>query len=325
MNEGSQYVVITPARNEQDNIGHTIRSMAAQTHRPLCWVIVNDGSTDETGAMIDAAAREHSWILAVHRKDRGSRRPGAGVIEAFYDGCALLNETNPLLLDRGEGSRVRSRDSAVAFSPRATPHAQPTWDFLVKFDADLSFTPDYFERCLEKFSEDPKLGLGGGMISQEVAGQLVCESPGDPAFHVRGATKIYRRACWEAIGGLIHAPGWDTVDELKANMLGWTTLTFRDIPLRHHRFTGTADGVWRNYVKFGLANYITGYHPLFMLVKCLSRSVKKPYLMGAIGLWWGFCRGYVKRVKQVADPEFIRYVRRQQINRLLFRPSIWNY
>jgi poly-beta-1,6-N-acetyl-D-glucosamine synthase len=170
---------------------------------------------------------------------------------------------------------------------------------------------------------DPKLGIGGGMISHEVEGRLVCESPGDPAFHVRGATKIYRRACWEAIGGLMRSPGWDTIDELKANMLGWTTLTFRDIPLQHHRFTGTEDGAWKNYVKFGLANYITGYHPLFMLAKCLKRSFNKPVLLGAAGLFWGFCRGYLKREQQVADPELIRYVRRQQLNRLIFKPSLW--
>lgn len=285
------YLVITPARNEQEHIGHTIRSMAAQTHRPFRWVIVNDGSTDETARLIDAAAREHAWITPVHRQNRGFRKQGGGVIETFYDGYQLI-ESAP-------------------------------WDFLVKFDADLSFEPDYFERCLEKFSEDPKLGIGGGMISHEVEGRLVCESPGDPAFHVRGATKIYRRVCWEAIGGLIQAPGWDTIDELKANMLGWTTITFRDIPLRHHRFTGSADGAWKNYVKFGLSNYIAGYHPLFMLLKCLKRSFCRPVFVGAAGLFWGFCRGYLKREQQVADPELIRYVRRQQLNKLIFKPSLW--
>lgn len=291
MANDSFYVVVTPARNEEENIGHTIRSVAAQICRPFRWVIVNDGSTDETGRIIDNAAREHSWISTVHRGDRGYRKQGGGVIDAFFDGYQLLE-------------------------------SQP-WDFLVKFDADLSFAPDYFRRCLSKFSEDPRLGIGGGMISQEVDGRFVCESPGDPAFHVRGATKIYRRACWDAIGGLIHAPGWDTIDELKANMLGWTTRTFRDVPLRHHRLTGTEDGVWKNSVKFGLSNYITGYHPLFMLAKCLKRIFDEPVLIGSVGLFWGFCRGYLKRERQVADPELIRYVRRQQINKLLFKPSLW--
>jgi poly-beta-1,6-N-acetyl-D-glucosamine synthase len=286
-----RYIVITPARNEQENIGHTIKSMVAQTCRPALWVIVNDGSADSTASIIDAAAREHPWIVAVHRADRGFRKQGGGVVETFYDGF----------------NRVTSQ----------------SWDYIVKFDADLSFDADYFERCFRKFDEDPKLGIGGGMISHPVNGSLVSESPGDPAFHVRGATKIYRRACWDELGGLMIAPGWDTIDELKANMLGWTTRSFPEIPLQHHRYTGTVDGTWKNQVKFGLANYITGYHPLFMAVKCLKRLPSKPFLVGSVGLWWGFCRGYLQRIPRVKDPALICYVRRQQINKLILRPSLW--
>jgi glycosyltransferase involved in cell wall biosynthesis len=286
-----RYIVITPARNEEENIGHTIRSMVAQTIRPAAWVIVNDGSTDRTPALIDAASREHDWIIAVHRTDRGFRKQGGGVVETFNDGFA----------------RISSRP----------------WDFLVKFDADLSFEPDYFARCFEKFAQEPKLGIGGGTISHPVNGVLVSESPGDPAFHVRGATKIYRRECWDVLGGLIQAPGWDTIDELKANMLGWTTRSFPDIPIQHHRYTGTVDGTWKNSVKFGLANYITGYDPFFMAVKCAKRTLQKPVLIGAAGLWWGFCKGYFTRVAQVPDPALIRYVRRQQRNKLLLKSSLW--
>lgn len=286
-----RYVVITPARNEEDNIPHTIRSMVAQSRRPHRWVIVNDGSTDRTAALIDAAAVAHDWIIVVHRADRGFRKQGGGVIETFYDGYQRI-ESEP-------------------------------WDFLLKFDADLSFEPDYFERCLAEFVQDSKLGIGGGMISREVNGRLVSESPGDPAFHVRGATKIYRRAVWESIGGLVKAPGWDTIDELKANMLGWSTRTFRNIPLRHHRFTGDADGTWKNVVKFGLANYITGYHPLFMLSKCVKRLFQRPYVVGAVGLAWGYLQGYTQGIPQVDDRDLIRYVRRQQLNKLFLKPSLW--
>lgn len=287
-----RYIVITPARNEQENISHTIRSMVGQTSRPARWFIVNDGSTDRTAEIIDGAARENSWIVPVHRPDRGFRQQGGGVVQAFNAGYVRIG-------------------------------AEP-WDFLVKFDADLSFDADYFTRCLEKFTTDQKLGIGGGVISHPVNGVLVSESPDDPAFHVRGATKIYRRECWEAIGGLFPAPGWDTIDELKANQLGWTTHSFQDIPIRHHRFTGTVDGTWKNYVKFGLANYITGYHPLFMAAKCLKRCFQRPYFIGALGLGWGFCRGYLARVPQVQDPALIRYVRQQQRNMLLGKPSLWS-
>lgn len=286
-----KYIVITPARDEEHNIRHTIASMVAQSWRPEMWVIVDDGSTDGTAKVIAAAADEHPWIRVVHRSNRGFRKQGGGVVQAFYEGYGLVSDRN--------------------------------WDFLVKFDADLSFQPDYFERALGKFGEDPKLGIGGGLICHLSGHALAAESPGDPAFHVRGATKIYRAACWHGIGGLLAAPGWDTIDELKANMLGWTTRSFRDIPLHHHRYTGSADGVWKNQVKFGLANYIAGYHPLFMAAKCLKRTCQRPVLLGAVGLWWGFCRGYFGPVRPVEDPGLIRYVRQQQLNKLLLRPSLW--
>jgi len=286
-----RFIVITPARNEAATLQFTIDSMAGQSALPHRWVIVNDGSTDATGEIIDAAARAHSWIVAVHRPDRGFRQQGGGVVETFNDGFR-----------------------AVAAEP---------WDFLVKFDADLSFDPDYFARCLLKFIEDPQLGIGGGMIVCPADGHYVCESPGDPAFHVRGATKIYSRSCWEAIGGLVQAAGWDTIDELKANMLGFSTRTFNDIPLRHHRETGSVDGAWRDSVKNGNGSYITGYHPLFMMAKCVKRLTQRPYGVRAVGLGWGYLRGYLKGESRLADPELIGYIRRQQMNKLMFKPSLW--
>ncbi len=286
-----RYVVITPARNEEANIVHTIASMVAQTVRPLKWVIVNDGSTDSTGQIIDSAAETHPWITAQHRPNRGYRKQGGGVIDTFYAGYDALTENS--------------------------------WDFLIKFDADLSFQPDYFFRCFNKFAEEPDLGIGGGVISHLVDNQLIPESPGDPRFHVRGATKIYRRQCWKQLGGLKRAPGWDTIDELKANMLGWKTRTFLDIPLRHHRFCGAADGTWNNYVKFGLSNYITGYHPLFMLAKCARRTVARPYFVGALALLAGYLKGHIHHIPRVEDPKLIEYVRKQQVDALLGRPSLW--
>src|SRR6185295_6149132 len=116
---GPAYVVITPIRNEAKYLPLTLASMVAQTVRPRQWILVDDGSTDDTGALIDRAAAEHPWITAVHRRDRGSRQAGSGVIAAFYDGYAVI--------------------------------ADDRWDFLVKFDGDLSFDPDYFEACLREF------------------------------------------------------------------------------------------------------------------------------------------------------------------------------
>jgi len=284
-----RYVVITPARNEGSEIAQTIQSVLEQTVRPAAWVIVDDGSTDDTGAILDRYAAEIPWIAVVHRKDRGFRHPGGGVVEAVLDGYRALGVTD--------------------------------WEFIVKLDADLVLEPDYFERCLAEFTADAKLGVGGGTVYNLSNGKREIE--GNPAFHVRGATKIYRRGCWEALDGLLVAPGWDTLDEVKANMLGWRTRSFSNIPVLQRRATGSNDGAWKDYVKNGRANYISGYHPLFMLLKCVKRLPQKPYVVAAFGLAYGYLYGYWNKIKTVNDPELIRYLRSQQIRRLLFRESIW--
>jgi glycosyltransferase involved in cell wall biosynthesis len=289
--ETRRYIIITPVRNEEKHLRETIDSVAGQTIRPVRWVIVNDGSTDSTGRIVDEAALKFDWISVVHRADRGFRRSGGGVVETFYDGYKLV-ENEP-------------------------------WDFLAKLDGDLSFAPDYFEKCFQQFADDPKLGIGGGEICVRQGGEIQVESKGDPAFHVRGATKIYRQDCWRAIGGLLRETGWDTYDEVKANMLGWKTRTFNGLALIHHRETGGADGTWKNWVKNGRANYIVGYHPLFMFFKCVRRLAERPYGVVAAGLWYGYMTGYFSRTTRQQDPEVIRYIRREQMRRLFFQSSIW--
>lgn len=284
----ASYVVVTPVRNEERYLPNTIRSTVSQTHLPLRWVLVNDGSTDRTGEIIHAAAQDYSWIRFVTRPDRGYRKAGGGVIDAFYTGYKLLDGLD--------------------------------WDYLVKLDGDLSFGINYFEECLRQFELDPKLGIGGGTICGE-NGEVESK---DPRFHVRGATKIYRHECWQQIGGLLRAPGWDTLDEVKANMLDWATVTFAQVKATQHRPTGAAYGAWRDGTKGGTGHYISGYHPLFMLLKCVKRMTQRPYFLFGFALFVGFVRAYIKGIPRIDDPPLIRYFRQQQLNRLLGRKSLWS-
>lgn len=286
----TKYVIISPVRDEAAYIEKTLACVASQTVLPVQWILVDDGSSDRTAQIIDDYAQKYVWITALHRADRGSRVPGSGVMEAFYFGY----------------QSIKSAD----------------WEYIVKLDGDLGMEPDYFEKCLKHFHDDPTLGMGGGMMYFMQEGVKVLET--HPRFHVRGPTKIYRRECWDAIGGLIKAPGWDTVDELKANMLGWRTYSFPELTLHHYRPTGAAQGAWKDAVKNGRANYISGYHPLFMMVKCFKRIIEKPYFLRAAGLMYGFFSGYFHKLPRVEDPRLIKYVRDQQLRRLLLRKSIWH-
>jgi glycosyltransferase involved in cell wall biosynthesis len=285
----SAYIVITPVRDEEKYIESTIRSVLNQTVRPVEWVIVDDGSTDRTGEIADQYAAQHPWIRVIHRKNRGFRKSGGGVMEAFYDGY----------------NNLQSKD----------------WDFIVKLDGDLTFAPDYFEKCFAYFHRDTELGIGGGEIHHDVSGEMKLEV--NPKFHVRGATKIYKKACWDAIGGLWPAPGWDTIDEVKANMLGWKTYAFHDLHLLHHRFTGTEDGFFRDRVKHGVACYVSGYHPLFVTASCLRRLAKKPYLIGAVGVMYGFVKAHFSGPLRLKERSYLAYIRGQQLRRLCGMETIW--
>lgn len=284
-----KYVIVTPVRDEEKHIESTIQSVVGQTIVPVEWAIVDDGSSDKTAEIVGRYAASTPWMHLVQRQNRGARKSGGGVIEAFYDGYKTIQSSD--------------------------------WEFIVKLDGDLTFSSDYFERCFRHFEDDPKLGVGGGDIYHELNGTTKVES--NPKFHVRGATKIYRRACWEAIGGLLKAPGWDTIDEVKANMLGWTSYSFDELHLIHHRLTGTADGLLRDRIKHGLACYISGYHPLFVAASCVKRLMQKPYITGSVAMCYGFLKGYWTHVPQVKDTQLIKYLRTQQLRRLAGQETIW--
>jgi poly-beta-1,6-N-acetyl-D-glucosamine synthase len=285
----TKYVVVTPVRDEETYLPRTIESMAAQTILPQEWIIVNDGSKDNTGKIIDEAAARYPWIRAVHRSDRGFRKWGAGIIEAFYDGFNALT----------------CKD----------------WDFMSKLDGDLSFEPTYFQDTFERFAATPKIGIGGGVLYYYANGERVLER--HPVFHVRGGVKIYRRACWHALGGLWVGPGSDLIDETKANMLGWITRSFTDVHMIHHRPTGESYGRWGGSVKDGKIDYVTGYHPLFLAAKWTSRLARRPYVIGALGLAYGYFWAVFHRLPQVDDPQLIHYLRRQQLAKLFGRETIW--
>jgi glycosyltransferase involved in cell wall biosynthesis len=284
-----RYVIVSPVRDEAEHLAVTAESLVRQTVTPAQWVVVDDGSSDATAEIAQRYADAHPWITLVRRGDRGFRAAGSGVMEAFHDGYDALRVAD--------------------------------WDFLVKLDGDVLLRDDYFEQCLTRFDANPRLGIAGGAFHSPDGDGYVEER--HPMFHVRGATKIYRRACWDEIGGLIRTTGWDTYDEVKANRLGWETYTFRDLVVLQQRTTGGVAGPWRNAVKNGLAAHIVGYDPLFMVARA-GRSLLRPHPFATSGgLLWGYFGAIARKAPRVDDPETIRYTRRQQRNRLLGRESIW--
>lgn len=281
-------LIVTPARNEAECLPRTIACVRDQSILPTCWVIVDDGSSDGTSEIVSLASQETSFIRLAMNSDRGFRSPGTGVVEAFYCGLEAA--------------------------------ADIEFDFIVKLDADLVFAADYFERCVRQFEEDPGLGIGGGVIFNTISGERVLEQ--HPDFHVRGATKIYRRECWDAIGGLFRVPGWDTLDEVKAQMLGWRTRSFPEIEVDQLRMTGGPAGQWRNWQKNGRACFISGYDALYLVARA-ARKLLHLEVTAGIGLLVGYFGASLSRVSKVDDPELLDYVKTQQRRRLTGRKTVW--
>jgi poly-beta-1,6-N-acetyl-D-glucosamine synthase len=265
-----QYVIVTPARNEARYIQRTIDSMVAQTLRPRKWVIVDDGSTDDTRQIIGATAKQHPWITQATRVDRGFRKPGGGVIETFNDGCRLVDVSS--------------------------------WDLIVKLDADLSFAPNYFECIIGEFNNDPKLGIASGVYWEE-------RRPAEwvevimPAYHAAGACKVIRRECFEQIGGFIAARGWDTVDEIRAMACGWRTGHFRQLKLKHWKLEGSGIGSLRTCLMHGEVYYRTGGSGLFFLFKLLHRMLHRPLIVGGVAMLWGYLGSLARRERLVTENE----------------------
>jgi glycosyltransferase involved in cell wall biosynthesis len=277
------YSIISPVRNEAKYLERTIASVVRQEHRPLEWIIVDDGSTDATVKIAETAAAQHSWIRVVRRRDRGYRQPGQGVVEAFNEGLAQLENKQP--------------------------------DFLCKMDGDLEFAPDYFATLLREFARNPRLGMASGATYlQKPGGKIVQEKVA--SNFVVGPIKLYRRACFEDIGGLEPHLGWDTIDVYRARMRGWETANYRELIVLHLRQMGAAKGLVWGKMKTGMGEHYYGSHPFFVLARCLYRMSERPYGIIGLSIFLGYVQALLRREPRINDPRFIAFLREEQLSRL---------
>jgi poly-beta-1,6-N-acetyl-D-glucosamine synthase len=257
-----RYVIVSPVKDEERYIDLILRSVTCQILKPVLWVIVDDGSKDNTMNIVNRYAEAYPFIRLVRNPHSGARQTGSAVIRAFNFGCQFIGQTEH--------------------------------DFIVKLDCDLSFGPDYFEKLLEKFTDDPKLGIASGVyFEQDKAG--VWNQITMPAYHAAGACKVIRKACFEAIGGFIVAAGWDTVDEIRAIAKGWKTAHFADLGMKHHKPEGSGIGTIKTGVMHGEIYYLTGGSIFFFLLKVLHRLKSKPYGLGALALVRGYLKAFLSR------------------------------
>ena len=278
------YILITPARNEARSIGLTLQSVIAQSALPLRWVIVSDGSTDGTDDIVRRYSADHAWIELLRMPER-TERDFAGKVGAFRAGLARAQHL--------------------------------PYDAVCSLDADITFEPDYFAFLLEKLAADPTLGLVGTPF-KELSGEVY-----DYRFvsieHVSGACQLFRRACFEDIGGYVPVKGGgiDHIAVITCRMKGWKTRTFLEKTCLHHRHMGSAQvGPIAARFKLGMKDYAIGNHPLWEIFRSAYQMTNRPFLLGGAALGAGYFRAMLRRDSRPVSSEFVSFHRREQLARL---------
>jgi poly-beta-1,6-N-acetyl-D-glucosamine synthase len=286
----SRVLLITPLRNEAAHIERTARALAAQTRPPDLWLAVDDGSTDATPELLRELEAEVPFMRVLATPEWHTE-PGP-------DRLALAAE-------------------ARAFNWALQTVDTSEYTHIGKLDGDIELPPDYFEGLLARFAECPELGIGGGTLLEPGRNGSDWHTARTPDYHVRGALKLYSRACFEAIGGIEERLGWDTIDETYARMRGFVTRSYGDLVARHHRPIGTADGTLRGRARHGECAYILHYGLLWVTLRSFKVAASWPVGIGGVAFLYGYLRAALRSRPRVDDEHFRRFVRRELRARML--------
>ena len=289
---GRRYVIITPARDEQKFAETTIASIARQTEAPALWIVVDDGSTDKTPEILKRWQEKLPYLKVLRREDRGSRKLGGGVIDAFYHGYDAIDTSQ--------------------------------FDFVVKLDLDLELPAGYFATVMDRMEEDPTLGtFSGKPYFRAPSGKLVSEMCGDE--NSVGMIKFYRMNAFEQIGGFVREVMWDGIDGHRCRMMGWRAASEDETALRfvHLRPMGTSVRSWRTgRARHGRGQYFMGTSVSYMLASAIYRMTRPPRLIGGLAMLYGYFGAMFDRLpryeEQFDDARFGSFVRRYQSMCLLY-------
>ena len=277
-----KYYIIIPAYNEEKFISFTLQSILAQTALPEKIVVVNDNSTDKTAQIVQEFISKNSNISLVNNTSQAIHLPGSKVVLAFQKGLETLDHD---------------------------------YDFIVKLDADLILPANYFKAIIQHFQSDVKIGMAGGFAYIEKNGNWILENLTDKD-HIRGAFKAYKKECFQEIGGLKPAMGWDTVDELLCKFYGWKVITDVSLIVKHLKPTGANYSKTARY-KQGEAFYSLGYGFWITAIASLKLSVlkKKPFLF--FDYIAGFWKSKSLKKPLLVTAEQATFIRKYRISKMI--------
>ena len=282
-----KYVIITPAKNEGEFIENTIRSVISQTILPQEWLIVDDGSNDNTVELVNKYLKKYSWIKLIERKTKQEERAGGGkVVRAFNEGF----------------THVQSKD----------------YDFITKLDADLSLEDTYFEEISKAFAKDQSLGICGGVCYIEKGNTLVKERA--DMYHVRGALKSIRSSCFSDIGGFKPVLHWDGIDEYSARNKGWKVRSI-DIQVIHHRPTSMAYKPIKYNFRNGYAARQRRASFLLSIMRSIFKMRTSPYILNTLAYFSGYLVAFIKGERNILDKETSREMNKFDYMKLFNKKS----
>jgi poly-beta-1,6-N-acetyl-D-glucosamine synthase len=281
--QGRRILLVSPCRDEAKFMRRTLDSVMANTVKPTVWIIIDDGSTDETPRILADYAARFPAIKVVTRKDRGKRAVGPGVIEAFYAGLEGINLND--------------------------------FDYVCKLDLDLDLPARYFEILIDRMEKDPRIGTCSGKpyYPHPETGKLISEGCGDETSV--GMTKWYRTDCFLQIGGFVRQVMWDGIDNHRCRMLGWRAVSWDEPEIRftHLRPMGSSQvGLWTGRKRHGFGQYFMGTGPVYMFASAVFRAARRPLLVGGAGMMAGYLGAAFKGVPRYDDRNFRQFLRRYQ-------------
>ncbi|MGO8970860.1 MAG: glycosyltransferase family 2 protein [Myxococcaceae bacterium] len=292
---GRRYALITPARDEAQYARRTLDAVLSQTEAPALWVVVDDGSKDETPAILAEYAKRTPYLRMVRRADRGARKVGGGVIDAFYSGYETLKPED--------------------------------FDYICKLDLDLDLPPGYFAGLMDRMEKQPRIGTASGkpyffppgtkddsvQFPLTDTSRLVSEVTGDE--NSVGMTKFYRTACFRQIGGFVREVMWDGIDGHRCRQLGWMAVSWDAPELRfvHLRPMGTSHkNWWTGRQRHGFGQYFMGTAPSYMLASALFRMTRPPLVWGGLAMAQGYFKSMLQGRPRYEDPAFRKFLRAYQ-------------
>lgn len=278
-----KYAIITPAKNEETFIKEMIESVAHQTILPDRMIVVDDGSDDATVSIVQDLIKVYNWLELISLDTKSEKRSGGvKVVQAFNAGLKTINLTS--------------------------------YDFIVKLDADISLPNDYFEGVIDEFKKDDKVGMCGGVIVNRVNGENMIEHDSD--FHIRGALKAIRTACYLSIGGFKEVWNWDSLDEMEAMYNGWSTKVIEKYVI-HFRVTSSAYDFKEHCLKSGRDAYQMRCGLFLLIKRTIGHAFKKPYLFGGYFYVQGYIIGILRKDPRIISSEMSRFISRFHIKRFL--------